>query len=389
MENIELYKKPLEIKNNLPFFGNAEMTEWQSGFLCGLIKKYSPKKIVEVGVAAGGTTTIILNCIAILGLDSIVYSVDVNKMHYRDTGKETGYLAEQYKHHRKDSIHKTYYGGILAEYLDEIGDEIDFVVLDTVHSMPGEILDFLTVLPKLKNGAIVVLHDIILNHLYPERNESFATKVLLSSVVGMKILGKEYGNPADYPGIGAFRVTPDTRKYIENVFLSLTISWVYMPKTEQLNLYKEYFRQHYSRELCEEFDAAVELNRKSSNIRQVNLSKGFSLLVNLAESLKGTDSVFVYGCGYYGKRIYNVLKYWKEIKMEGYVISDDQILPPIQEKVEYISNVENQGHTFIIGTSIEIQNIIRKKKIKGNCIYLDSEILKILKYLPLQEQGYK
>lgn len=32
----------------------SEMTRWQRGFLCGLIKRESPHKILEIGVAAGG-----------------------------------------------------------------------------------------------------------------------------------------------------------------------------------------------------------------------------------------------------------------------------------------------------------------------------------------------
>ena len=41
--------------------------------------------------------------------------------------------------------------------------DIDFIIIDTVHFMPGEFLTFLTALPQLKDGCIVVLHDIHLN----------------------------------------------------------------------------------------------------------------------------------------------------------------------------------------------------------------------------------
>ena len=37
-----------------------EMSEFESAFLCGAIKQFRPKKILEVGVAAGATTAIIL-----------------------------------------------------------------------------------------------------------------------------------------------------------------------------------------------------------------------------------------------------------------------------------------------------------------------------------------
>lgn len=36
------------------------MSEFDSAFLCGIIKKQKPKKILELGIASGGTTAIIM-----------------------------------------------------------------------------------------------------------------------------------------------------------------------------------------------------------------------------------------------------------------------------------------------------------------------------------------
>lgn len=49
------------IRDSLPEeIAPIEMSPFDSGFLCGLMKKYRPKRILEVGVSAGGTTSIIL-----------------------------------------------------------------------------------------------------------------------------------------------------------------------------------------------------------------------------------------------------------------------------------------------------------------------------------------
>lgn len=378
-----MFSEPLEIMNRLTE-DEAEMSDWQLGFLCGLIKRYKPKKLLEVGVAAGGTTAVILNCIAMLALDSEVHSVDLNKIHYRDNTKKTGYLSEECKTFlRKRVLHKTYYGGVLPEFLDLIGGDIDFLVLDTVHRMPGEILDFLICLPQLKDGAIVVLHDIILNHLTPNHAMSFATNVLFSTVVGEKFLGMEKGNPYNYPGIGAFQVTQNTRTYIENLFLSLTISWDYIPEDEQLNLYKQYIRQYYSKELYRQFIAAIELNRGSIEKRTGYFSKGLYNLFALVEELKEKTPIYVYGCGYYGKRIYDVLQHWNGINIEGYVISNNQEKPKIDEKVDYISDVDNEDCTLIMGMATEKQNTIPQNSLKGNCINLDKDVISLLRHIVL------
>lgn len=77
------------------------MSEFESAFLCGLLKKFKPKKILEVGVSAGGTTPIILQCLEDNGQEYEMYSIDVSEKYYRDSNKETGFIA---KHAKKYGI---------------------------------------------------------------------------------------------------------------------------------------------------------------------------------------------------------------------------------------------------------------------------------------------
>lgn len=56
--------------------------------------------------------------------------------------------------------------------------------MDTVHYLPGEVLDFPVLLPFLSMDAFVVLHDVAMGQ-YIARN-AVATQVLLDSVTGKK-----------------------------------------------------------------------------------------------------------------------------------------------------------------------------------------------------------
>ena len=71
INKIKLYVEPR--KNVISQYeipeGEPEMSEFESGFLCGILKDYKPKKIVEVGVAGGATTAIILECMEILDVE--------------------------------------------------------------------------------------------------------------------------------------------------------------------------------------------------------------------------------------------------------------------------------------------------------------------------------
>ena len=278
---------------------HAEMTREQSGFLCGLLKKYRPRKILEVGVAAGGTTAIILNCLDQLEIDAEMYSVDLNKNLYYMNDKETGYVAQKYLSSLNSQIKHTFLlGKYLPEYLDVIGDEIDFVIIDTVHYIPGEIIDFLAVLPFLSRNAIVVLHDVVLSHCNSMDDPwCCATQVLFAAVTADKYLN----NIQEYPNIAAFCVTDDTYKRIADVFSSLTLPWKYPLGDGEIKLYRNWYEKYYSSELCKVFEQAVALNA-------VTLYKPDIALKEYVQSLKdsllsGYAHIILYGAGKRGQSL--------------------------------------------------------------------------------------
>lgn len=74
----------------------VEMTRFELATLCGLIKLKNPKNILEVGVASGGTSLIILNTLEILNLHATLYSCDINERYYANREHETGYVVKKY-----------------------------------------------------------------------------------------------------------------------------------------------------------------------------------------------------------------------------------------------------------------------------------------------------
>ena len=70
-----------------------EMSESESAFLCGALKTFRPKKILEVGVAGGATTAIILQTLEDIGEPYEMHSVDLNEKFYRYPSEPTGFMA--------------------------------------------------------------------------------------------------------------------------------------------------------------------------------------------------------------------------------------------------------------------------------------------------------
>lgn len=272
-KNLEPRKK-IDEKFKSHFEGKENAAPWmavsESSFICGALQVCRPKKILEVGVARGGTTAIVLQALEDLGEPYELHSVDLAT---KIVGKDTGYLATLAKENgllytpprsTLTGEHKFYLGKYLPQVIDEIGGDIDFVILDTVHYTPGELLDFPVMLPYLKDGAIVVLHDVSLN----QRNnpihkpDAHATGLLLSAVTAPeKFLNSLVTDTFRYPNIGAFRVDESTRTHIENVFMALMLTWHYLPKDEEIKIYREFYQKHYPEELISIFDETVRLNR--------------------------------------------------------------------------------------------------------------------------------
>lgn len=270
----------------------------------------------------------------------------------------------------------------MPQFLDDIGGDIDFLVLDTVHILPGEILDFLAVLPWLKDGAVVVLHDIFLNHYIPEAINSYATRALLSTVTGEKIIGRGNDGFGNYIGLGALRIMPDTRKYVEDLFCALMLTWQYMPDLEQIELYREWFSKIYADDLLEEFNTAVEINKRTLSMKESYYNKckadGVSAVIDLAKRLENKENVYIYGCGIYGKAMCDLLESIG-VEVKGYVVSDDQAKPDADRDVKFISDIDTDKCTLILAMSVKNQEEVCKGAVPYHWVCIDEKMRTFLR----------
>ncbi len=251
----------------------VQMNEAESAFLCGVLQTFRPKKILEVGVAAGGSTAVILQALKDIGEPYEMHSVDILTMHATYNTEEIGFLTKFAKENNLINpnglrgSHEFYCGKYLPQVIDEIGGDIDFVILDTAHFLPGEVLDFLAMLPYLKDGAVVVLHDVALNQYKRQIGwaEAYATGALLSAVTAEKFINFVPDDAAGnirsfYSNIAAFKVNEETRNHIGNVFLLLTLNWHYAPPNSEIKIYRDFYKRHYSAGLVDLFNETVKMN---------------------------------------------------------------------------------------------------------------------------------
>ena len=103
-----------EIKEKLRKTNCSQMWSNQREFLNGIIRKFRPKKILEIGVASGGSSIIILNAIKDIK-NAHLYSIDLNN----NTG--IGYCVSKFfpEFLNKWSLYK---GNIAAKFIEKLED---------------------------------------------------------------------------------------------------------------------------------------------------------------------------------------------------------------------------------------------------------------------------
>ena len=245
-----------QLQNNEPYFLN------------GIIRKFKPKKCLEIGVARGGSSIIILNAIKDIK-DSFLISLDLNIKFYGNNGEETGYnVKRHFPELTENNKWKLFTGEQPNIFLDRLNLTYDFLFLDTVHLTPGELINIIEALPFLEENAIVVLHDIVFHlldyHIIPEVKYFPSQIYLMTSLAGNKVAiqDKYYGTE----NIGAIFLHPHQETYYLNYFFLLLSPWEYMPTDKQIDELRSFISKYYKEEIyLKIFDTAVKHAKIYSN----------------------------------------------------------------------------------------------------------------------------
>jgi len=277
---------PTEAENNiLDELDNAytevsEMTPDERAFLNALILRNNPEKLLEIGVGEGGSSIVILNAIKNVP-DAKLHSVDLNDNWYKGGGKKTGYYVDNYP--RLKSKWKLYTGALTLKFIEQIGGGIDFCLIDTAHVNPGEIMDFLMVLPFLKDNAIIVFHDTAIHtHYYLDRKifageRAITNNMLISAVTGKKYLQGNYAAVGEkyFPNIAAVKSDKGTRENVFEIFNLLMIKWTYLPTEEQEDDIISFLSRYYDKYHIEYLKNVFKYQRKIMSFEKGRRMKNF------------------------------------------------------------------------------------------------------------------
>ncbi len=182
-------KDYLSILNKLEYKSQKSLSDDNLEWICSLIEHYKPKRLLEIGVSTGGSTSVYLNCIKELGLETELVSIDSEKIAtYKPNKPAIG--SEIYM--LKDYLDLTNFNLITGKLVPEVAHDIgifDMIIIDTVHFIPGEVLDILCLKNNIHKGTILILDDINIESRYPNLykqnlNSTSSNAMILSSLNG-------------------------------------------------------------------------------------------------------------------------------------------------------------------------------------------------------------
>ena len=242
------------------------MVENEPYFLNGIIRKLKPKKCLEIGVAFGGSSVIILNAIKDIK-DSLLVSLDLNINLYVNASEKTWYTVEKYfPELTSNNKWRLYTGEQPHKFLDRLNMKFNFLFLDTVHLTPGELINIIEALPFLEENAIVVLHDVMYHlptHKFykPKEIKFHPSQIyLMTSLAGNKVAMQD--NKYGAENIGAIFLNPNQKKFYLNYFFLLLTPWDYMPTDSQIDELRIFIKKYYKKnEYLKFFNKAVSENK--------------------------------------------------------------------------------------------------------------------------------
>ena len=233
-----------------PVWAVGCVSVYDAAFLYDFVRALRPRRVVELGVASGGSTSLLLTAIADAGIEPVdergeptLQSFDLHPWCYFDRSRAVGSavqeMAPELAHGLRLHTGKTAAdaGRMLAP------DSVPLAFIDADHRHPSPTADLLGLMPVLEPDAWVVLHDIMLAEAARRTEAKRGIKVDYGDQHGPewlferwpweKIRGGTEGDRFGAANIGAIRL-PGRKPRLEEFAELIALPWETTPEPRAL-----------------------------------------------------------------------------------------------------------------------------------------------------------
>ncbi|MCA9218606.1 MAG: class I SAM-dependent methyltransferase [Planctomycetales bacterium] len=235
----------------------GSVSKFDIGFLQQVITDRKPRRILELGVASGFSTTFITRMAIEANPEVEIYSVDFSDRFYADNTKPLGFFTQECL--TDDELkHLTIRSGMTCFDVPEaVGDKrFEFVFIDANHQHPWTTLDMIGLLPVCAASAEMAFHDLGL-YRHPKFRVGIGPKYLYDQlpVEGKKTIDHEWENIFSVPVTGV-----EYQRFTKPLVQALHLPWsIPQPLTPHMRQkIRNFIQQYWNDELLEAFDTTIE-----------------------------------------------------------------------------------------------------------------------------------
>jgi predicted O-methyltransferase YrrM len=187
-----------------PTWAVASISDMDAAFFAGLVIETRPAKLVEIGVASGWGSCVLLEALDAAGMQkSVLHGVDIAERFFYDEAYATGQCVNDVMPERLARYRLTT-GMTAGECAASIGAGVDFAFIDAHHMHPWATLDLLAIMPMMRPASWVAMHDINLSRKEDQEHRNRGPKYLFEGWEGDKMHSTQVPTMA-----GAIRLPDD------------------------------------------------------------------------------------------------------------------------------------------------------------------------------------
>jgi hypothetical protein len=230
-----------------PKWVGGEISVADAVFLSGLVAASRARNLVEIGVASGWSSAILLHSLQSAGVeDFVVNGVDLMPNFYLDPSHPTGAAVEAMVPQLTDN-YRLHTGRLAFEVTPELG-RTDFAFIDADHMHPWATLDLISVLPFIATNSWIAMHDINLCRFPRHKHRNRGPFYLFGAWPDARLTSSEA-----MPMIGAVLLERRPADYLELIFEILATPWEVVVDAPTLALLSSFVTVHFGAEAAERF----------------------------------------------------------------------------------------------------------------------------------------
>lgn len=251
-----------------PDWIGGNISQYDTRFLTGLINFARPRNPVEIGVASGWSSAVILNTLRHThGADQFkLNAIDLFEDFYLNNKYKTGAAVAE----SVPSLLPNYNlltGRISPDAMENVG-KVDFAFIDAHHYHPWTALDFLAVLPFIEKGRWVALHDINLCLFERHKHTNRGPYYLFHLWQDTKLQSTQ--NPSM---IGAVMIERKPEQYLRDILEILHTPWELSLDQSDLDSFIRFVGNHFGDTWKQKFEHLFEMRNPNPQLASIAASK--------------------------------------------------------------------------------------------------------------------